>query len=160
MLRKTKEMNMGNINYSIVQRPSAMGRGTVAGEVIIKIGKDCMVVSGQRIHGERLTVDVDCSSGKDAYPTYDAALKALRMKSANGQRNKRIYKCRECGYYHFTTNDGAARKPRPYDREREKEYTKMVIGPYVGQVGTVPSGGFNMKRFNNRQGRNMETMFV
>ena len=140
--------------YTIIQMPGSLGRREAENGVIMFNGKaGSILLQGERIHGETLTIDVECSSGKDAYPTYAAAEKALRMKSRNGQRTKRIYRCEECGYYHFTTNDGTARKPRPYRRGREKKYARMQINLSATTAGTVIPEGFSMKRFQNGETR-------
>ena len=140
--------------YTIIQMPGSLGRRGAENGVIIFNGKaGSILLQGERIHGETLTIDVECSSGKDAYPTYAAAEKALRMKSRNGQRTKRIYRCEECGYYHFTTNDGTARKPRPYRREKEKKYARQLIAPFESHSEPVTSDGFSMKRFQNTEYR-------
>ena len=145
---------MQHYHYSIVQKPGSLGRKSAEDGVIMIEGRSgCFLVQGERIHGERLTVDVRCSSGKDAYPTYAAAEKALRMKSMSGKRTKRIYRCEECGYYHFTTNDGTARKPRPYRRGKEKEFARKQIKLSATTSGTVITGGFSMKRFQIGVGR-------
>ena len=140
--------------YTIIQMPGSLGRKGAEKGVIMFTDKDgSVLLQGERVHGETLTVDVECSSGKDAYPTYAAAEKALRMKSRNGQRTKRIYRCEECGCYHFTTNDGTARKPRPYRREKEKKYARMLIAPFESHSEPVTPGGFAMKRFQNTEYR-------
>lgn len=144
---------MSQFNFTLIEKPAMFGRSSsTVGAMVVSRGPESFIVEGTRIHGENLTIDVCCSSGKDAYPSYDAALKALRMKSGRGQRTKRIYKCKECGCWHFTTNDGSVRKPHPYDRTREKEYARLITGAYVGQRGRVEAGGFSMKRFSNIYG--------
>ena len=145
---------MRHYRYTIVQKPGSLGRKSAEdGVILIESRSECFLVRGERIHGETLTVDVRCSSGKDAYPTYAAAERALRMRSLNGKRTKRIYRCEECGYYHFTTNDGTARKPRPYRRGREKKYARMQINLSATTAGTVIPEGFSMKRFQNGETR-------
>jgi len=145
---------MSMFDYTIIQMPGALGRkGAENGMIQVNNGREPYLLFGERIHGETLTVDVKCSSGKDAYPTYAAAEKALRLKSKNGKRTKRIYKCEECGCYHFTTNDGKSRKSWPYNREREKKYTQNQIMPLIGHYGKVDAGGFSMKRFQNSQNK-------
>jgi len=153
MWNKTKTQ-MSMFDYTIIQMPGALGRkGAENGMIQVNNGREPYLLFGERIHGETLTVDVKCSSGKDAYPTYAAAEKALRLKSKNGKRTKRIYKCEECGCYHFTTNDGKSRKSWPYNREREKKYTQNQIMPLIGHYGKVDAGGFSMKRFQNSQNK-------
>ncbi len=140
------------IDYTIIQRPGALGRLSAEdGLIRVDCGKESYFLRGERIHGEALTINVRCSSGKDAYPTYAAAEKALRMKSIRGRKTKRIYKCRECGCFHFTTNDGKARKARPYNREHEKKYARFLTLPFDGQSSSVDATGFSMKRFQNFQ---------
>ena len=118
-------------NYTIIQMPASLGRkGSEKGVIMLRNKAGSFMIQGEKVHGESLTVDVNCPSGKDAYPTYAAAAKALRMKSRHGQKTKRIYKCRECGCFHFTTNDGTTRKPRPYSREMEKKIVRMQTAPY------------------------------
>lgn len=139
-------------HFTIIQRPGALGRKSAENGVVMIASKGgSILLKGERVHGETLTVDVSCSSGKDAYPTYAAAEKALRMKSMKGRRTKRIYKCSECGCYHFTTNDGSARKPRPYSRGREKQIARHQTEPYEGHSGPVSTEGFSMKRFRNNR---------
>ena len=127
-------------------------KGTKDGAIMLN---DESLVFGSRIHGQTLTIDVECSSKKDAYPTYEAAAKALRMKNPQGQRTKRIYKCRECGCYHFTTMDGLSRKPRPYRRNEEKRRTELLTRAYRGHSDIVETEGFSMKRFQNNQSRTL-----
>ncbi len=136
--------------YSIIQKPGALGRKGAENGVLLLCNRDgSFFIQGERIHGETLTVDVQCPTGKDAYPTYAAAEKALRMKSRNGRRTKRIYKCRECGCYHFTTNDGSMRKARPYQRGKEKEAARRQTSAYPSRPDLVTADGFSMKRFRN-----------
>lgn len=136
--------------YSIIQKPAALGRkGAEKGVLLFCNEAGSFLLQGEKIHGETLTIDVPCSSGKDAYPTYAAAEKALRMKSRNGRRTKRIYKCKECGCYHFTTNDGAMRKSRPYQREKEKEVARRQTNACPFRPAFVTADGFSMKRFHN-----------
>ena len=108
----------------LIQEPAHLGRrNNEDGMIEVRIGKTYYYVKGERLHGEKLTVSTNCPSGKDAYPTYESAQKALRMKSASGRRSKRIYKCQFCGCYHFTTNDGNyLKKTKPYKRERMRIY--------------------------------------
>ena len=137
-------------SYSIIRNSTALGRkGTENGVLFFCNGAGSFLLLGERIHGETLTINVPSSTGKDAYPTYSAEEKALRMKSKNGRRTKRIYKCRECGYYHFTTNDGSMRQARPYHREKEKGGTRRqtYACPYCPDL--VTADGFSMKRFRN-----------
>ena len=137
-------------HYSIIHKPSALGRkGVENGLLLFSNNYGSYILQGERIHGETLTVDVPCSTGKDSYPTYAAAQKALRMKSRSGQRTKRIYKCKECGCYHFTTNDGSMRKARPYQREKEKEAARKQTSAYSFRPDLVSTDGFSMKRFRN-----------
>ncbi len=139
------------IEYSIIQYPGALGRnGAENGIIQVNNGKDFFFVEGERIHGEEsLTVDVCCPSEKDTYPTYSAAAKALRLRSANGQRTKRIYKCEECGCFHLTTTDGKSRRPRPYKREREKEFARRQTSQVACHSERVDSEGFSMRRYRN-----------
>ena len=137
-------------HFSIIHKPAAFGRkGAENGVLLFCNETGSFLLQGERIHGETLTVDVSCSTGKDAYPTYSAAVKALRMKSKSGQRKKRIYKCKECGCYHFTTNDGSMRKARPYQREKEKEVARRQTNAYPSRPDLVTTDGFAMKRFRN-----------
>ena len=141
-------------HYSIIRKPAALGRkGAENGVILFSNKTGSFILLGERIHGETLTVDASCSTGKDAYPTYAAAEKALRMKSKNGRRTKRIYKCKECGYYHFTTNDGRMRKARPYQREKEKEVARRQTYACPSCPDLVTADGFSMKRFRNYLGR-------
>ncbi len=136
--------------YSIIQKPAALGRkGAENGVLLFCNEAGSFLLQGERIHGETLTVDVPCSTGKDAYPTYSAAEKALRMKSRSGRRTKRIYRCKECGCYHFTTNDGSMRKARPYQREKEKEVARRQTSAFPSRPELVTTDGFSMKRFRN-----------
>ena len=138
------------IRSSIIQKPAPLGRkGAENGILLFYDDTSSFLLQGERIHGETLTVDVPCSTGKDSYPTYEAAQKALRMKSRSGQRSKRIYKCKECGCYHFTTNDGSMRKARPYQREKEKEAARKLTNAYSIRADLVSTDGFSMKRFRN-----------
>lgn len=84
------------------------------------------LVLGSRIPGHTTRISVNCSSGKDAYPTYEAALKAFKLKNGKGRREKRIYKCHECGYWHFTTNQ-ATLKAHSYSRSRDKKEVDRII---------------------------------
>lgn len=76
--------------------------------------------------------DVDCPTCKDAYASYDEARRALSQRSLEEQRNKRIYRCEICGYYHFTTKPGShQRRTKGYDRQRSRmdlERTLSRIG--------------------------------
>lgn len=145
---------MAKTSYSLIENPSKYGRkGTHEGAMMISHGKETFFVFGSKIHAQKLTVDVQCSSTKDAYPTYEAAEKALRMKNPHGQKTKRIYKCRECGCYHFTTVDSQTRKPQPYRRNQEKRQTELLTRAYKGHEGMVEADGFSMKRFQNIQSR-------
>ena len=138
-------------SISIIEMPAMYGRkGTKEGAIMLKDGS---LVFGSRMHGQTLTVDVECSSKKDTYPTYEAAEKALRMKNPHGQRTKRIYKCHECGCYHFTTKDGLSRKPNPYRRSEEKRRTELLTCAYRGHSDIVETNGFSMRRFLNNQSR-------
>lgn len=145
---------MARQSYSIIEIPSRYGRNGVSdGAIMFGSGKSCFLVSGSRIHGQSLTVDVQCSSQKDAYPTYEAAEKAFRMKSSSGRKTKRIYKCSECGCYHFTTVDSQTRKPHPYRRNEEKRLTELLTRDYRGYAGETDSKGFSMRRYRNTQSR-------
>lgn len=53
-----------------------------------------------------------CSCGKDTYDTYEAAKKALKLRK---NRDKDVYKCNICGYWHLTSKDGSKRK-RKFDK--------------------------------------------
>ena len=65
---------------------------------------------------------VDCPAAKDAYLTYDDARRALRQRSLQEQKDKRIYKCDICGYWHFTTKPGSHRRHcKGYNRSRGRE---------------------------------------
>ena len=65
---------------------------------------------------------VDCPAAKDAYLTYDDARRALRQRSLQEQKDKRIYKCNICGYWHFTTKPGSHRRHcKGYNRSRGRE---------------------------------------
>ena len=145
---------MARLSYSIIENPTHFGRnGNKEGTIMLNDGKEIFFVFGQKIHGQDLTIEVECSSGKAAYPTYEAAEKALRMKSPHGQNTKRIYKCRECGCYHFTTVDSQLRKPHPYKRSAEKQHTELLTRAYRGHSGSIEADGFSMKRFRNTQSR-------
>ena len=80
-------------------------------------------VYGTKVKNHIARVDAGCSSGKDAYPTYDDAKRAYRLKNGNGQREKAIYKCSECGCWHFFTKNGEIRRVQPYSR---KPYMAIV----------------------------------
>ena len=65
---------------------------------------------------------VDCPAAKDAYLTYDDARRALRQRSLQEQKDKRIYKCDICGYWHFTTKPGSHRRHcKGYNRSKGRE---------------------------------------
>ena len=104
-------------------------------------------LQGEKTHAEVRRVDVGCPTGKDTYPTYAAAEKAYRLKSANGRRQKRIYKCGYCGCWHFTTNQVAI-KPRAYSRSRDKEVAMRMINLSLQPDAWILSGG---RSRNNKQ---------
>ena len=65
---------------------------------------------------------IDCPAAKDAYMTYEDARRALRQRSLQEQKDKRIYKCDICGYWHFTTKPGSHRRHcKGYNRSRGRE---------------------------------------
>lgn len=84
------------------------------------------LVTGTRIPGNTTRIKVNCSSGKDAYPTYEDAMRAFRLKNGTGRREKRIYKCHECGFWHFTTNQ-ATLKANSYSRSKDKKEVERII---------------------------------
>lgn len=83
-------------------------------------------LQGEKAHTDVRRIDVGCPTGKDTYPSYEAAEKAYRLKSVNGRREKRIYKCNKCGYWHFTTNRVSI-KSRAYSRSHDREQAKTII---------------------------------
>jgi len=139
------------IDCTIVQKPAPVGRShSRKGLARIDYDELSYFIEGEPIPAENLSVEGKCSSGKDTYPTYKAALKALRQKSPTGRRTKVIYKCAVCGCYHFTTKDGHfQRHKRPYDRQKEKVYGRRILETVTERNGKVRGGGFVMKRYKN-----------
>ena len=75
---------------------------------------------------------VDCPAAKDAYLTYDDARRALRQRSVQQQKDKRIYKCDICGYWHFTTKPGSHRyRCKGYNRSRGREEMQRMCSLLV-----------------------------
>ncbi len=59
-----------------------------------------------------------CPAGKRSYGTWaeaDEALRQVRARRRRGQREKRVYRCPDCGLYHLTRKgeDRAGMKPVP-----------------------------------------------
>lgn len=62
-----------------------------------------------------------CPCGKDVYLTYDNALKAFRQRNKQRDKQKDVYHCEICGFYHLTSRDGKpARKNKYNTKERRK----------------------------------------
>ncbi len=89
-------------------------------------------VQGTRVKGHVTRVDAGCSSGKDAYPTYADAKRAYKLKNGTGQREKCIYKCSECGCWHFFTKNG---------KIRVKPYSRRPFMPVVEEPEIKPKTG-------------------
>ena len=139
------------IDCTIIEKPAPVGRSNrKRGLARIDHDELSYFIEGEPIPAESLSVEGKCSTGKDTYPTYKAAQKALRQKSPTGRRTKVIYKCSFCGCYHFTTKDGQFHHyKRPYDRQREKEYERKIVETVAERSGKVKGGGFVMKRYKN-----------
>lgn len=137
----------------MIQKPSRRKNGTIQ----VKFNGEYYFLDGEKQHGQsNLFIEkVTCPTGKDTYLTYEAALKAYRLKSSNGQRNKRIYRCSHCGYWHFTTNCGEFRHVRPYDRDHEKRVSRYLLVGYDGLVQKDPGiSASSLGRFRRKFEKN------
>ena len=91
---------------------------------------------------------VDCPTSKDAYASYDEARRALQQRSEEEQRNKRIYRCEVCGYYHFTTKPGSHRHAaRGYDRRKGRR----VVEKALSGIGEKESEMVRRKAFSDNR---------
>ena len=71
--------------------------------------------------------DFECPSAKDTYMTYEDARRALRKRSLQAQRDKRIYRCDQCGYWHLTTKPGSHRRHcKGYNRQKGREEVMRI----------------------------------
>ena len=65
--------------------------------------------------------DLSCSSRKDVYRTYEDARKALKQRHGRRANEKDIYKCSECGYFHFTSKANSnGIKKKGYERRSHR----------------------------------------
>lgn len=145
------------IDFTVVKMPGPKGRSKDRpGLARVDMEELSYYMEGDPIPGEKCSTDVGCSSGKETYPTYKTALKALRMRNANGQKTKVIYRCPECGCYHLTTKDGTFHhkvRQRPYDRSKEKRFGLKKVQAAEGGKVKMNSGGFAMKRYSNERNK-------
>ena len=77
--------------------------------------------------------DLSCSSRKDAYRTYEDARKALKQRHGRRANEKEIYKCSQCGYFHFTSkanSNGIKKKGYERSSHRRKNIIRKTTENY------------------------------
>ena len=98
--------------------------------------------------------NLSCPSGKDAYLSHQDAENALRQRGADKKNKKRVYRCSICGHYHLTTNDGAGKHKRKYDRSKSERGLQQVMLNYseseLNHLKEKNARAFNLKAFRNK----------
>ena len=91
--------------------------------ITVELCGDIYEIQAEREHRKDYVVQgVECPAAKDAYLTYEDARRALSQRPVQEQKDKRIYRCDFCGYWHFTTKPGSHRRHcKGYSRSRGKE---------------------------------------
>lgn len=143
---------MSRLKYSVIEWPKFGRKGIKEGTLEVQDKTSFFFVFGTKIHAHDLIADVECSSGKDAYFSYEDIENALKMRDRHSPP-KRIYKCSECGCYHFTAVDSMMNRTHPYNRSIEKRNAKLIIEPYKRHEERVDDKSFSMRRFRNRQSK-------
>ena len=95
-----------------------------------------------------------CPCGKDVYLSYQDAENALRQRGAGKKNKKRVYRCSICGHYHLTTNDGAGKSKRKYDRCKSERGLQQAMLNYseseLKHLKEKNARAFNLKAFRNK----------
>ena len=98
--------------------------------------------------------NLSCPCGKDVYLTYRDAESALCQRGADKKNKKRVYRCSICGHYHLTTNDGAGKRKRKYDRRKSERGLQQVLFNYseseLNYLKEKNSRAFRLKAFHNK----------
>ena len=98
--------------------------------------------------------NLSCPSGKDVYLSYQDAENALRQRGADKKNKKRVYRCSICGHYHLTTNDGAGKLKRKYDRRKSERGLQQVMLNYseseLKYLKEKNARAFSLKAFRNK----------
>lgn len=91
--------------------------------ITVELCGDIYEILAEREYGKNYVIqNVECPAAKDAYLTYEDARRALSQRPLQEQKDKRIYRCDICGYWHFTTKPSSHRRHcKGYNRSRGRE---------------------------------------
>lgn len=96
--------------------------------ITVELCGDIYEILAEREHRKNYVMqDVECPAAKDAYLTYEDARRALSQRPLQEQKDKRIYRCDICGYWHFTTKPGSHRHHcKGYNRSRGRKDVQRI----------------------------------